>query len=104
MSAIPTPFADIEAGVASDTMRMLANAVAAVVGGSATEFPVIFDRAALESPTGITASAPVLTALDADVAGFAAHTTRLTVRGATFTVIDIQPDGAGMTLLVLEVA
>jgi hypothetical protein len=96
-------FADLETRTNAAVMRRLSNARALRVGAS-EDFPVIFDRATLESPMGVTATAPVATALDTDLTGFASNSTQVVIGSTTFTVRDIQPDGTGMSLLVLEAA
>jgi hypothetical protein len=95
-------FADLEQRVNASAMQRLSNARALRVG-AVSDFPVIFEQAYLEAQ-GVGASAPVATALDADVVGFATNSTQLTIRGATFTVRELQPDGSGFTAMVLEKA
>lgn len=84
-------------------MRRLSNARAKPVG-EFTDFPVIFEFGSLTTPTGATVTSPVATALDTDVANFRvqANDSELQIRDVTYTVRDLQPDGAGFTLLVLE--
>lgn len=96
-------FADLEDRVNAATMRKLSNARALQVGAS-EDFPVIFDRQWGETGTGASVQRPVATALDADVAAFEAHSTQVTIRSVTYTVTDLQPDGAGFTELVLQEA
>jgi hypothetical protein len=95
-------FADLEQRSNAAVMRRLSNARAAMIGGSG-DFPVIFDRAHIEAQ-GVSASAPVVTALDSDITaqGVVSNVSQLAVRGHTYTVRDIQPDGTGMSLLILE--
>lgn len=69
--------------------------------GSAT-FDVIFDRAHLES-LGISATQPVALAKTTDVSS-ATRGTSITINGTAYTVMDNQPDGTGMSTLLLEVA
>lgn len=95
-------FADLETRANAAAMRRLANARASIVGVPDDDFPVIFDQAAVETGAGATARMPVVDVLDSDIAGAAAHDTQLLIAGATYTVIDIQPDGTGMSKLVLE--
>lgn len=64
---------------------------------------VIFDRAHVEAMGGdISGTQPVALAVSADVSSFEPRSTQLTIEGITYTVIDIQPDGTGMSQLVLE--
>lgn len=62
----------------------------------------IFD-AAYADVLGVAGSAPVLTCASADVASVA-RGAAVRVRGAAFTVANIQPDGTGVTVLVLTSA
>jgi hypothetical protein len=94
-------FASLEERTNAAVMRRLSNARASIVGGSG-DFPVIFERASVDTQTGASANLPLADALDIDVAGFVPHQTQLVIRGATYTVLDLQPDGTGMTKLVLE--
>lgn len=71
--------------------------VPAVVGGVA--LTGIFD-AAYADALGIGGSAPVLT-IDTD-ATTPAYGAAVTVAGVSYTVAEIQPDGTGMTRLLLE--
>jgi hypothetical protein len=96
-------FADLEQRTNAAVMRRLSNARGQQVGG-ASDFPVIFDRAHVETAAGVSATAPIATVLDADIVGFVAHTTQMTIGDGTYTVLDIQPDGTGMSQLVLEAA
>ncbi len=75
-------------------------AVSATLGAST--FSVIFDRAHLES-LGISATQPVAVAKTSDVSS-ATRGTSITINGTAYTVMDNQPDGTGMTTLLLEVA
>lgn len=75
-------------------------AVSATLGAST--FSVIFDRAHLES-LGISATQPVAVAKTSDVSS-ANKGTSITVNGTAYTVMDNQPDGTGMTTLLLELA
>jgi hypothetical protein len=64
---------------------------------------VIFDRAHIQAMGGeISGTGPIALAVSADVSTFVAHTTTLTIAGNTYTLRDLQPDGTGLTLLVLE--
>lgn len=112
------PFLAIQDRINDAVMRRLSNADAIL--GDGTEIPVIFDRAQIDAMgmgQGISATAPVALARSSDVVGnklFAGTTLRIPQYGQAswgsqefwggtlFTVRDVQPDGAGLTLLVLE--
>lgn len=70
------------------------------VGGAIT---VIFDRAHIEAMGGdISGTRPIALAVSADVSSYASRQTTLSIDGISYLVIDIQPDGTGLSLLVLE--
>lgn len=69
--------------------------------GAAT-FAVIFD-AAYADPLGIAGTEPRATCISADV-GTATLGTPITINGKAYTVRDKQPDGTGLTVLLLEAA
>lgn len=72
--------------------------------GAGSAITVIFDRAQIAAMGGdISGTMPVALAQTADAAAFTAHTTHLTIRSIPYTVRDIQPDGTGLSVLVLEV-
>jgi hypothetical protein len=96
---VSAPFADVEAELASETIAALANAVARTEQGR--EFAVIFD-AQSDNPLDITVQRPIARALDAEVGDIATHDTILTIRTVRYKVVDLQPDGAGWTVLVLQ--
>jgi hypothetical protein len=75
-------------------------AVSATLG--AATFPVIFDRAHLEA-MGINGTQPMCMGKTSNL-GSAARGASITVNGASFTVLDNQPDGTGMTTLLLQAA
>lgn len=85
---------DLDAFLSTDDF-----AVTATLGAST--FSVIFDRAHLES-LGISTTQPVLVAKTSDVSS-ATRGTSITVNGTAYTVMDNQPDGTGMSTLILEV-
>jgi hypothetical protein len=94
-------FADAEARTAEAVIRRLSNATATPWSGEPVS--VIFDRATIQALGGeITASGPVALALPAAVADWAAHSTQLTIASVDYMLRDKQPDGTGLTLLVLE--
>ena len=75
-------------------------AVSATLG--AATFSVIFDRAHIES-LGISSAQPVCVGKTSDLSG-AAFGGTITIAGAAYTVRDNQPDGTGITTLLLEAA
>ncbi len=100
------PFADVEAKLATDTMRLLANAVATIDG---SEFPVMFD-AAYQSVIEVDSVYPVASALDTDIeAAAVVENSILTIQkptatvGTQYRVRRLEPDGNGMTLMRLAV-
>jgi hypothetical protein len=95
-------FAALETRANAAVMRRLANARARRVG-DATDFAVIFDRRFVEVAGDVGATYPVATAQDSDLTGFASNETQVEIGAVTYTVRDIQPDGTGMSVLVLEV-
>jgi hypothetical protein len=101
MTGSVAPFADVEAVMAVDTMKLLANAIAYVAGG---DFPVIFDAAAVPALAGgFDSPVPQFQALDADLALHAVgEGTPVTVRGKAYTCRNAMPDSAGMTVITLE--
>jgi len=94
-------------------------AVTAIFDGGGT-MPVIFDRAQIDAMgvgQGISATHPIALARSSDIAGNQVRAgTNLRIPtggqaawgsqewwgGTRFTVRDVQPDGTGLTLLVLE--
>lgn len=66
---------------------------------------VIFDRAHIEAlGGGISGTQPVALAVSADVSSWSSNGTKLTIAGTAYTLRDIQPDGTGLSLLILEAA
>lgn len=71
---------------------------------------VIFDRAQIEAMGGdISGTSPVALAVSADVSSWTPNTTTVVISGAAagngnYTLRDIQPDGTGLSVLVLEAA
>lgn len=66
---------------------------------------VIFDQAYIASLGGaVSATGPVAKACGADVAAFVPNSTTMAIGGVTYTVRDIQPDGTGLSDIVLEAA
>jgi hypothetical protein len=101
MTGAVAPFADVEAVMAADTMKLLANAVASVAGG---DFAVIFDAAAVPALAGgFESPVPQFQALDTDLALYAVgEGTPVTVRGKHYTCRNPMADSAGMTVIALE--
>lgn len=99
-------FATLEQRTNAAVMRRLANARGYVQGAQGGDgIPLIFDQATLAAMGGeITAAAPRATAWSADCADFQSDRTRLTINGASYILRDLQPDGTGFTLLILETA
>jgi galactokinase/mevalonate kinase-like predicted kinase len=61
----------------------------------------IFDHEYVEA-FGIEGEAPVLTVKDADIPGGTGHGSSATVESTTYRVAGIQPDGTGISKIVLE--
>lgn len=91
------PAAAIELATANSAVAAFANCTA-TVGGSAVSG--IFDDAYLD-PLGMSGSQPALLCADADVST-AVHGTAVVVNSVSYTVASIQPDGTGMTRLLLQ--
>lgn len=75
-------------------------AVSAVLGAATVS--VIFDRAWVDNQ-GISSTQPVCQGKTSDL-GAATQGTVITIGGTAYSVIDNQPDGTGMTTLVLQLA
>lgn len=76
-------------------------------------FMVIFDRAHIEALGGdISGTQPIALAASADVSALIAQTSTIVIAGAdhhppragdvTYLIVDVQPDGTGMTTLQLR--
>lgn len=100
--AVQTPFADLEDQMAADSISMLANAAVSISGGE--EVACIFD-AEYEQHTageiGGSSSGPAVSLLSSDVPSSPVGR-RVTVRGVTYAIAEARPDGAGVTVLILE--
>lgn len=100
------PFASIEARSAAAVFRHLANAQAQIprLGGGVDEIPVLFERPYADSSVGLAGmasahlSAMALSQAVADLSVGAA----IAVNGASYVVVEKQPDGTGLTALILE--
>ena len=88
-----------------DLPPMLADFGTTVTRANRSSFTALFDRQfqLVGDPAGVESFAPALTCLATDVAT-AAHGDVLTVDGDDYTVRSIQPDGTGVTVLILEAA
>lgn len=75
------------------------HAVAAVLDGTAIS--VIFENQYVEAFDGIATRQPVITAPSASFSA-ADTTSRLTVAGSTYRVRSVQPDGTGISRVLLE--
>lgn len=95
-------FADLESRLASACTTALANATLSWAGGNSATG--IFDNA-YDEALGMTSRSPVFTCLESDVSALAVETSVTVVRlgvSTTYTVAEKQPDGVGMTTLVLR--
>lgn len=92
-------FAALQTRVNTAAMAHLSNVTATVGGVSVSG---IFDDAYLD-PLGIAGSQPSLLCASADVSG-AAQGSAVVVNAVSYTVGSIQPDGTGMTRLLLQEA
>lgn len=75
-------------------------------GGLARTIPVIFDNEYQAAQfkgadAQIESSGPTATCRDPDVAGVA-HGDTLEVRGVTYSVAEVHPDGTGLVVLILS--
>lgn len=94
-----TPFADLEAELNVVAFAELANATADF--GSGKLVGGVFDAAYMD-PLGIIAGArPVFSAPESQLATVT-QSTSVSIRGKTYTVADIQPDGRGVIVLLLK--
>lgn len=94
-------FAALEARVNSATLRALSNVTASI--GGADPVTAIFDEAyaVAEVGVGVASTAPALTLATASVPAEPDGAPVL-VRGTAYTVVAHQPDGTGMSVLLLE--
>ena len=102
-----TPFAAIEARTARAVLRHAANAqaTATIRFGEQIQFPVIFDNGyqAMGALPEMAAAQPSAMALQSDLMEVPVGT-RLEINDARYTVAEIQPDGTGMAIVLLELA
>ena len=94
------PFAALEARVNADVIKHLANAVADF--GYGVTVDGIFDNAYLDA-LGFSGATPVFNCISSAVSGVA-QGDAVAIGGINYTVIRIEPDGIGMTRLVLQEA
>ncbi|MGY8903209.1 MAG: head-tail joining protein [Burkholderiales bacterium] len=93
-------FAELEARSANAVMSSIANATATVSGGAS--FSVIFNRNYVDA-LGISTNQPAAVCADADCASLTLGSV-ITIGATTYTVREVQPDGTGITTLLLELA
>ncbi len=97
---MPTPFAALEARVNAGVFARLANATADFGGGNVVDG--IFEDEYIAA-LGIESSGPRFSCLvSALPAGY--RSASPVIRGAAYVVGEANPDGAGMTTLILEKA
>jgi hypothetical protein len=90
---------------AADRTAMLADYGSTVTKADASTFVAIFDNDFLAvdvDESEVESSEPTLLARTADVSGLA-HGDSLTISAVSYTVRGIQPDGTGMTQIMLGV-
>ena len=90
---------------AADRTAMLADYGTTVTKADATTFTGIFDNDFLAvdlDESEVESTEPTLLARTADVSGLA-HGDTLTISAVSYTVRGIQPDGTGMTQIMLSV-
>ena len=101
---MPAPFAALESRVNNAVFARLANTQAQLNGGAAV--PVIFDdlyAMGAVGVSGISTSAPVLTVATANVPANPVGKTA-SVNAVSYLIAEHQPDGTGVSRLLLEVA
>ena len=90
---------------AADRTALLADYGTTVTKADATTFTGIFDNDSLAvdlDESEVESTEPTLLARTADVSGLA-HGDSLTISAVSYTVRGIQPDGTGMTQIMLSV-
>lgn len=93
-----TAFAAIETATASAAVAALANASATLGGGTVSG---IFDAAFLDTFGIVANTSPALLIKSTDI-GTAAVGSNVVIGATTYTIAEIQPDGTGMTRLMLK--
>ena len=96
MTTSPSPFAAIETATAASAVAALAN-VSAVVNGR--QVSGIFDNG-FNDAIGIAGSSPMLDCISDEVDAVRGDT--VTIGTTAYTVVTVQPDGTGMTRLILQ--
>ena len=97
------PFAALEARSVAAVLRVLAN-TQALWQGSGTETPAIFDNGyalGAAGPFGMATTGPQLTCATAQIAADPVGLA-VSVNGRNYLVAEHQPDGTGMSTLILE--
>lgn len=92
-----SPFAAIESAINAAVLGALSNAPATIAG---TVVDGVFDAAYLDA-LGMTGNSPVFRCATADVASVAPGDA-VVIGDTDYTVVGIEPDGVGMTLLRLQ--
>ncbi len=94
-------FESIEQRINSGALSKLSNATALI---NAVEIRGIFDNETTDDGLGLAgfqSTAPQFTCATADVADVQ-EGDQAVIRGATYRVSEIEPDGSGMTVLILK--
>lgn len=90
---------------AEDREALLADFGTVVTKADSSTFTAIFDAEFLSidpnATVGYEGSDPMIMARSADVSSLV-HGSALTISGASYQVVGIEPDGTGMTVLQLE--
>ena len=93
------PFAKLEVRLNQAVISHLANVTADFGNGLLVDG--VFDNRYVESLGVVAGTQPVLLCQAADIPNIVRNS-MVTVQGTAYNVADIQPDGVGMKLLVLE--
>lgn len=94
------PFAAIQARINQAEFKHLANATASIAGGQ--QVSVIFE-ASYREEFGMSGTGPVARVLDTD-APSVAQGDSVEIGSANYTVVAVEPDGTGATVLRLQEA
>jgi len=98
---MPAPFASIESATATSAVAALANATA-TIGASSVDG--VFDNGhalALDVAAG---TRPSFLCNEDDLPALTLGTTTAVINSTTYTIVEREPDGMGLTTLVLEAA
>jgi hypothetical protein len=100
------PFAAIEQRVNDATMRRLSNAqaTATMKFGEVLTLPVIFDNGYEPALGGFAESSGPTALVQSALVQDLVHGSQIEISARTWAIVEIQPDGTGMTRLVLEKA